>query len=504
MIDRPNVLVVTMDQWRGECLSVLDHPVVSTPALDSLATDGVVFTHHFAQAVPCGPSRASLWTGLYLHNHRSVFNGTPLADGLPNLARDARALGYDPILFGYTDTSVDPATVVDPDDPRLFSYEGVLPGFREGLHLREDRMPWAEWLRAKGYDVPEPIEPWLVPIAGYPGAEGRGATWPPAPFAAEHTETAFLTDAVIDHLDQASEPWFVHLAYIRPHPPFIVPEPYNDLVDPAEVPDRSWLGSVAAEAASHPLVEKIIGFDPAPEDDGERRQLAATYFAMMREVDDQFGRVLGWLDERGQSDHTIVVVTSDHGEQLGDHGMLGKLSFFEPSFRIPLIVRAPMCPGGAGRMVSAFTENVDIRPTVLDLLGASPARRCDGRSLRRFLEGAEPDDWRDAAHWEFDYRVFGSAAGRVELDGAWFCVLRDSEGAYVHGGELPALFFDIVEDPGWLADRPADPRIVQYAQRMLTWRMRSSDDTLADQLITPRGVRDLGVRRRVEPSHPDR
>src|SRR5437870_5011934 len=103
-----NVLLVIIDQWRGECLGGLGHPCVRTPNLDALMADGTTFLRHYTQASPCGPARASLFTGLYLHNHRSVRNGVPLDDRFANLAREARAAGYDPMLFGYTDTAVDP------------------------------------------------------------------------------------------------------------------------------------------------------------------------------------------------------------------------------------------------------------------------------------------------------------------------------------------------------------------------------------------------------------
>ena len=131
-----NVLFVTADQWRGDCLGAAGHPVVRTPHLDRLAAGGVSFRRHFAQAAPCGPSRASLYTGMYLMNHRSVLNGTPLDARHTNVAHLARELGYEPALFGYTDSSADPRTV-GPDDPRLRTYEGVLPGFDPVCDLPE-------------------------------------------------------------------------------------------------------------------------------------------------------------------------------------------------------------------------------------------------------------------------------------------------------------------------------------------------------------------------------
>jgi len=96
-----NVLFITLDQWRGDCLSALEHPVLETPALDALASRGVLFANHWANAAPCGPSRACLYTGTYLHRNRSILNGTPLDARFTNVALVARELGYDPVLFGF-------------------------------------------------------------------------------------------------------------------------------------------------------------------------------------------------------------------------------------------------------------------------------------------------------------------------------------------------------------------------------------------------------------------
>ena len=161
-----NVLFITLDQWRGDCLSALGHRVLQTPTLDDLAARGVLFANHWANAAPCGPSRACLYTGTYQHHNRSLLNGTPLDARFTNVALLARALGYDPVLFGYTDTSVDPRTV-PPEDTRLFSYEGVLPGFRALVEdpWEQGSPAWGRWLAAHGVDVPlEPARP--IPADG--------------------------------------------------------------------------------------------------------------------------------------------------------------------------------------------------------------------------------------------------------------------------------------------------------------------------------------------------
>jgi len=124
-----NILLITVDQLRGDCLSMLGHPVVRNPNLDRLGREGLTFTNHFCCSAPCGPARTTLLTGLYPCNHRSVTNGTPLDRRHTNLVLEARRAGYEPILFGYTDTAIEPRGL-SADDPRLRSYEGVMDGSR--------------------------------------------------------------------------------------------------------------------------------------------------------------------------------------------------------------------------------------------------------------------------------------------------------------------------------------------------------------------------------------
>src|ERR1700743_1015212 len=127
-----NILFITADQWRAECLSALGHPIVKTPHLDALARESVLFANHFANAVPCGPSRTSLHTGMYLQNHRSGTNGTPLEARHTNWAKEAAAAGYDPVLFGYTDTSLDPRELQE-DDPWVFTFYGAVARLRQAV-----------------------------------------------------------------------------------------------------------------------------------------------------------------------------------------------------------------------------------------------------------------------------------------------------------------------------------------------------------------------------------
>lgn len=155
------------------------------------------FANHWSVTAPCGPSRASLHTGLYLMNHRSVGNGTPLDDRFTNVAREARAAGYHPTLFGYTDTSIDPRTVTDAADPRLRDYEGVLPGIDRGVVLTTgDRSPWYRWLTERGADVPANPKNLFAPMPGHPGAEDHQPSWAPTRFGPEQRRRRLVR---VDH-----------------------------------------------------------------------------------------------------------------------------------------------------------------------------------------------------------------------------------------------------------------------------------------------------------------
>ncbi len=219
---RPNVLFICADQWRADCISALGHPNVKTPNLDALAADGMLFRNHFGQCTPCGPSRTSVLTGLYLMNHRSGRNGTPLDARHTNLALEARKAGYEPALFGYTDTSIDPRGK-DPSDPALTGYDkGVMPGFVTPLHLPDDMAPWVADLAAKGYDVRNGRDDAFKPKTPFDKPEDRGFRFIPTVFPAAHSETAFLTDAFLKWLSVRSDkPWFAHFVFYRPHPPLI-------------------------------------------------------------------------------------------------------------------------------------------------------------------------------------------------------------------------------------------------------------------------------------------
>lgn len=216
-----NVLFITADQMRGDCLSLLKHPCIKTPNLDRLAAEGVVFPKNFANATPCAPSRACMHTGMYLHNHRLVTTDTPMADCFTNLALEARKVGYEPIVFGSSDVRV---VGNDSDEIR------PLPGFDSGIFLDDDYSEWRDYLIKKGYPISH--SDW-----GSVFATKDDGLRSPSIISKEHSLTAFLTDGFIQYIScNVDTSWFAHITFASPHPPFVVSEPYHSMFSDQEIP----------------------------------------------------------------------------------------------------------------------------------------------------------------------------------------------------------------------------------------------------------------------------
>ncbi len=504
-----NILLITADQWRADCLSAVGHPLLRTPNLDRLAQDGVMFRRHYAQSTPCAPSRASLHTGLYQHNHRLVVDGGVLDRRHSNVALEARKQGYQPGFLGYTDIGADPRALA-PDDPEVKRSDGLLPGMDPLLRLDNDQSQWCAHLRDNGYQFGEDIYGPFRPAAR---ARGESSHLPPALFAAEHSLSAFLVDGTIEHLSRAHDrPWFVHLSIFPPHPPFVAPAPYHALYDPAEVALPVRRATPEDEARQHPYLGYYLWHQlgtrmwPAwPEEDRlalsdhQVRQLRAAYYGLISEVDAQIGRLMEFLKRRGLYDNTLILFTSDHGEQLGEHWMFAKYSYYEPTYAIPLIIRDPRPTAARGTEVEAFSEAIDIMPTILEWIGAPVPPQCDGRSLLPYLAGREPPAPRAEVHWSFDFRNFAEKSGEPVLgltsETSSMLGLRDERYKYVHFAGLPPVFFDLREDPDEFHNLAGDPAcqslVLDYAQRLLSWRMARDDRTLTHLRLTERGLVDL-------------
>ncbi|MCK0103035.1 sulfatase-like hydrolase/transferase [Pseudohalocynthiibacter sp. F2068] len=503
MSDQKNVMFIIIDQLRADALfgELANH--VDLPNLRALMGEAVTFKRNYSVTNPCGPSRVSILTGQYAMNHRSVRNGTPLRHDTPNLATEARKAGYMPMLFGYTDTSQDPRAY-PPNDPALKTYEHSMYGFYEVVEMRLDESyPWRADLIAKGYDVPDYSEHY-VPAA----PEGRARRIDdPAFYKAEDSDTAFLTKACLTKLAaRKKESWFSHLTYIRPHPPLVAPAPYNRMYDPKSLPQPARLDSAASEREIHPFfapahahqpAESFVkGFPDLKADDDDIQTLRAVYLGLATEVDLHIGRVITFLKDTGQYDNTLLVVTADHGEMLGDRFSWGKMSVYDAAYHTPLIVRDPLNPQMHGAEVSKPTETIDITPTILDWMGQDIPSSMDGSSLTPFLSGGNTENWPDYSYSELDFaNPVSPTIWQQELglgpSSANLAILRGPRYSLVHfNGGLPPLLFD-KDGEGEFRNLAAEPEmtpiVLDMTRKLLDHRMENADQTLATTMITAKG-----------------
>jgi arylsulfatase A-like enzyme len=500
-----NVLLIVVDQWRGLMLPKLGADYLKLPNLDKLCAEGVTFRNHFTQAVPCGPARASLLTGMYLMNHRAVQNTIPLDSRFTNLAHELRRGGYDPALVGYTTTTPDPRKTA-PNDPRFFVLGDIMDGFHS-VGAFENRDAYFGWVAGQGFKLPAVREDIWKPQ----GESEGGATPRPAVIPKELSDTAWFTERGLAYLQgRAGRPWFMHLGYYRPHPPFIASEPYNSMYRPEDMPKPVRASSPAEEAKQNELLAYYVNninqasfFQDGKGlgsgmTEAQVAQMRATYCGLMSEIDDHLGRVFDYLKATGQWDDTLIVFTCDHGEQSGDHHLLGKIGYFDESYRIPMIIRDPRqeANGTRGTIVDKFTETVDTTPTILDWLDLAIPRQVDGRSLLPFCEGDVPSDWRTEVHYEYDFRDLHyskpeSSLG-VPMDKCGLAVVQDEHYKYVHFAALPPLFFDLKKDPGQFVNLAGDPayaaKMGEYAHKMLNWRIGFAERTLTGYRATPKGL----------------
>ena len=523
MIDKNsgNVLFIVSDDLRADCLQLAINGQAVLPNLREFMEDAVTFRRHYTVTCPCGPARASLLTGLYAMNHRSVRNCTPLSADISNLALEARKSGYEPLLFGYTDTSADPR-FLHPNDPAVRSYENPMPGFKEvvALQLENDSFAWKAHLKAKGYDLPNDYSRFYAPQDFDPATGPRPDD--PAFYRAEDSDTAFLTDACLGQLAvRTDQAWLAHVCYIRPHSPFIAPEPYNRMYRADEIPPPARMPTPDAEAAVHPFLaadlaglDMINGFIEASnchldnEDPRDVATMRAVYFGLASELDHHVGRLIRFLKDTGQYDDTLIIFTSDHGEMLGDRRQWGKMSVYDAATHVPLIIRDPRRRSCNGSQFDAFTESVDVSPTILDWLAGEVPVAMNGASLLPWLEGKAPPGWRDYAYAEME---FGDPECHTRCPQEWlghnhcqrelglsmreanYAVIQEDRYRFVHfNGGLPPLLFDMQsadsEFRNLADDQDYAGEVLRLTRKLLDHRMRHADHTLSDMKVTRSGT----------------
>jgi len=403
--DRPNVLLICTDQQRFDALAAAGNQEISTPNLDRLAARGAMFENCYVQSTVCAPSRASLMTGQYVHNHGLYANGVGMPENARLLPEAVEQAGYDCGLVGkwHLDACFGPRTEAQPKGMRVWRWSHApYWGSSENAYHR--------WLSAAHPDLFEQLE--QRRIGGIRTAGVASDTFDTLPTEAHYSrwvgnETiSFLTS---DRL--TDRPFFFIANFFDPHHSFGAPKEYVDRYRASEL---SRPNTTIDELASKPPVmteashESYAGHAPGytSYSAAELQDVKANYYAMVSLVDDEVGRILAALESEGLIDNTVVIFTSDHGEMLGDHQLMLKGPFlYDCAIKVPLIIS---WPGHVpeGQRVHDLVQWIDLTATVTELTGAD-LPRCQGSSLLALFDGSEApvehrgwalSEYRDSGH----------------------------------------------------------------------------------------------------------
>ncbi|UYN95071.1 MAG: sulfatase-like hydrolase/transferase [Enhydrobacter sp.] len=502
-----NILFIMCDQLRADHLSCAGHPHLRTPAIDGLASRGVLFPRAYVQSGVCGPSRMSYYTGRYVFSHGATWNRVPLSLREKTIGDYLRPSGVRVALAGKTHV------LPDLDGLERYGIEGgsaiaalMRAGRFEELDRYDGHSPpgdesgYAGYLRAQGYNSDDPWNDYVIAANGPNGEKLSG--WHmrnarlPARVAEQHSETAYMTREAIRFIDNmGDQPWCLHLSYVKPHWPYMAPAPYHAMYDPEHcLPlNRSELELVDPHPvlAAYRKHEESVSFQRA---DGPST-VRPTYMGLIRQLDDWLGRLFAHLQAKGRMDDTLILFTSDHGDFLGDHWLGEKEMFYEEALRVPFVVYDPDPAADAtrGTIDNRFVESVDVVPTILAALGeASHDHLVEGRSLLPLLRGGPAGAWRDAVFSELDYSF--REARRILSRKPQECramMVRTDKWKYVWWQGFRPMLFDLVNDPGELADLGAYAAFAHVRQemeeRLAAWlKGRKTRVTVDDDYIEAR------------------
>ncbi|SEE29083.1 sulfatase family protein [Ruania alba] len=470
---RPNILLISTDQQRWDALGAAGNSHIRTPHLDRLAAQGARFTNCYVQSSVCAPSRASLMTSRYLHNHGLWANGVDINPDEQLFTRSLTDAGYDCGLVGKFHLGAAQYGRIEPridDGFRVFRWS-------HDPYVRSEANHYHSWLEEK---FPGVLEETI--------ATGGASAIDHLP--TEQHYTHWIGEETIEYLTTGREknkPFCFVVNFFDPHHGFGSPPEYRAQYDAASIPrpvtsDLSTKPAVYTDASKSSYAGSSRGFVDHTED--EIQDIIAHYYAMVTLVDDEVGRILDTLEAEGLAEDTIVIFTSDHGEMLGDHQMLLKgPMMFDCSLKVPLLVRWPEhIPAGTVR--DELVEWIDLAPTLLAAAGVEAMPRQQGRDLAPLWRNDEPDedawedrDWvlseyRDSC-WPYDPPVHTTMLRR----GDWKIVVHHGppSTARERDGEL----YDLANDPHeqinlWRTPEAAEKRL--ELERMLLDVLVATED----------------------------
>lgn len=489
-----NLLYIFTDQQRADTMAAYGNDWIETPNLDRLADQSFVFENCYVSSPICTPSRSTQLTGLWPHTNGCVKNNIPLPQEIDTVA-DHLPSTHHKAYYG-----------------KWHLGDEVIKrrGWDE-WHSIEDQ--YRVWHTSEEHDeVLSNYHHYLVDQGFEPDKESRGKKVFSRPFTAalpeEHTKGAYLGREVSRFIGENSErPWVLYVNMLEPHPPY--DGPFNDKYDPASLPqspvfmkdppeDAAQMHYLMAQAQKESLdapadaFSATFGRDVPPEEAasegpgsyGDRafREVQARYYGLMTVVDNAVGKILDALAETGQADRTIVVFTSEHGDQMGEHNIFQKIVMYEQSVRVPMLVRVPGLSGGR---VSGRYSHIDTVPTLLDLMGANVSDELQGESRAEVLRsGGSLDDNDVIITWNgrsIDQKFPLSELERMREIPHRCIITADNWKLNLSVGdacELYDLNSDPYEEKNLYADSAQSDRILEMAKKIRAWQLETEDTAL--------------------------
>lgn len=485
---RPNILFLMTDQHRWDCIGANGNKLIKTPNLDRLAACGANFTHAFVASPVCVPSRISFFTGRYAHSHRNRVNYTPLDRSEVLMQARLKDAGYRTAVVGklhyYPPTKAE-AMRTGFDVVELHDSNSQLDIYSDYVRWRNANDPQ----KLIGYHaVAKNIEPGKNPFRQAIDTKFTDTAW-----------TGERGRAQLQELARGEQPFFLHVSFWKPHSPYEVPQPYDTMYDDVNIPIPPTASLDAIEKLPLPL-QKLALRNGGPKLDQERLEWAyRSYYGTITHVDHEIGLILDTLEATGKAKDTIIVFSSDHGDQLFEHAITDKNCFFEPSVRVPFMISWPdhIKPAQHDELI----ETVDLLPTLFEFIGLPEPRECQGHSVAPLIadmgRAYEPHDAVFSENVipevitggrnEMPFEKGKGVAGIRHPDAK---MLRTQRWKYCYYPDGYAELYDIQADPleqTNLAGR-ADMRDVEFdlRTRLLNWLINSTEpDQIADRWLLP-------------------
>ena len=469
MSKKKNIVLILSDQQRYDTISAYGlNDICKTPNIDALADEGMKFNNAFTSSPICAPSRASVMTGLYPHNHGVIDNFTDIKEGTPLLGECMKDQGYYCGLAGKWHVS---ATKTPEDcgfNGKPFMGYGF-PGSQVFPSLIFNQPPdnspnyYEEYLKDNGFDIPDVSHGFLGNNPALQVQEMYAKHEGPVESTIEYF-VAHEANRLIDEAVKQDKPFLIWANFWGPHSPSIVPEPYYSMYNPKDIKEHpSYKENFKDKPYGYYLTEKMWGLGDYGWDGFA--DISAKYYGHCTMIDDMVGLIVDKLKKLGIYEDTIIIYSADHGDCLGAHKLIEKGAFtFDEIYRIPMIVK-----GLGNKDNDSFVYLQEIMPTLLDIAGIKPPKPVDGESLLPLMYGTEESNNRTEVFGEFHNHFYVSRQ-RMVRDNKYQFTFNENE-----KGEL----YDFINDPYQLTNLCYDEKYAdikkEYIEK-LSRHLKESND----------------------------